>query len=77
MAHFFSSRAWSHFMHGMLLCVIGLGISLQEDLDGGYLVDGWAGLNMCGLACLGLAVWNIFCLMRITVYGEELLYGEL
>lgn len=62
---------WIHFSTAMVALAVALLISIQQDPEGGMLTEGFKGLHLAMLIALALAVWHIFCMMRIMVYGEE------
>lgn len=70
MREFFQSRFWSHIYTSAIVLAVALLISMQRDVMGGFLSDGWQGLKWSFQALLALGIWHVFCAMRIVVYGE-------
>jgi hypothetical protein len=42
-----------------LFFVVAVAISLQQDVDGEYLIDGWFGLKCTMLFCSATSIWNV------------------
>lgn len=65
------SKFWSYNLNALVVAACALLLSLQVDVDGQFLYEGWKGIHWVIIALWGLCVWNLFRSMQVCVYGED------